>query len=227
MKFPEDPTKVTLDDAKSLCAQLRPQLQKQVHASQLSLNSKTPFRAMVLREGLAHRAADLLDGAISEFVAGRWVGGTSLVRAAIETTAVLHCLGRKTEAALAARNDDALTEFLHRGSLGSRSDDRLPQAISVLTAVDTTNKEFPGFKRSYEILSEYAHPNWCGVLGAYSDLEDKFTVSFGNTQPFSDNHHAAGIISALVVLENAYNQAGKSILDLNAAFDSGLITYDA
>lgn len=193
----------------------------------LTLKSKTPFKALVLREALIHRVSSLADGALSEFEAGRWVSGTVLVRAVVETAAVLHSLKLCVARAVQNRNDDDLTEFLRRTMVASRSETLLPEAISILTLIDKVDKEFVGFRRSYDQLSEYAHPNWCGVLGAFHEIDvDTHIASFDAfDRPEVRVGNLAALGGALVVARAVYDDCAEKIAQLNEAFDSGEIAY--
>lgn len=216
----------TIEDARQVASSFRASLPSEVAARSLTLKSNTPFKALVLREALIHRVSSIADGAISEFDAGRWVAATILVRAVVETTALLFSLNRRVSRAIREKNDDDLTEFLRRTMVGSRTEPDLPEAINVLNFIDAVEKEFPGFRRQYEELSEYAHPNWCGVLGAFSKLDrENFTVAFKAFQPIPAQTNIAGLMSALVVAEYVYNNCAVQIEALNHALETGEITY--
>jgi hypothetical protein len=47
------------------------------------------------------------------------------------------------------------------------------ESYNILTAIDHTDKAFTGYRNAYNTLSEFAHPNWPGLLGAYSKLNRK------------------------------------------------------
>ncbi len=63
----------TLEEAKTAADGFRASLPKLVDAASLTLNSRTPFKVLVLRESLLHRISSLTDGAVAEFEAGRWL----------------------------------------------------------------------------------------------------------------------------------------------------------
>jgi hypothetical protein len=218
----------TIDQARQAVEVFRSSLPHIVEARSFTLESKNPFKAMVLREAMIHRVSSLADGAVSEFQDGRWVSATVLVRAIVETTAVLHSLELCVSRALDKRNDDELTEFLRRTMVASRSEPDLPEAISVLTLIDKVDKDFPGFRRGYDQLSEYSHPNWCGALGAFSDLDQgSYTVSFAAfDRSNARSANIAGLMGALVVAQHVYNSSGLRIVQLSEAFDRRDIAYD-
>lgn len=213
----------TIDDARKFADIFRNCLPRSVEARRFTLESKNPFKAMVLRESLIHRVSMLTDGAVSEFDAERWISATVLVRATAEPTAMLHSLGRKVDHALHVRDDGGLTEFLRRSMVASRSEPDLPEAINVLTLINKVDKDFPGFRKSYDHLSEYAHPNWCGVLGAYSHLDrESHTVTFGARET---RHNVAALMAILTVAQHVYNDVGSKIAKLSEAFDRGDLRY--
>ncbi len=58
---------------------------------------------------------------------------------------------------------------MHRLSIGWKGDDEFPDMINVLTCIDQVAKRLdPDFRALYDSLSETSHPNYQGVLGAYS-----------------------------------------------------------
>ena len=43
--------------------------------------------------------------------------------------------------------------------------------MNVLTFIDRINKQFPNFRRIYDGLSEFAHPNFDGTGGSFSRID--------------------------------------------------------
>lgn len=217
----------TIDEARQAAEVFRSNLPHIVDGRSFTLESKNPFKAMVLREAMIHRVSSLADGAVSEFQDGRWVSATVLVRAIVETAAVLHSLESRVSRALDMRNDGELTEFLRRTMVASRSEPDLPEAINVLGLIDKVDRDFRGFRRAYDQLSEYCHPNWCGALGAFSELDgENRTVSFAAfDRSNARSASISGLMGALVVAQHAYNSSGLRIAQLSEAFDRRDITY--
>jgi hypothetical protein len=60
-----------------------------------------------------------------------------------------------------------LNEVLMRMLAGSRLWDDGPKALQILSCIDRMDKKVPGVRKSYDVLSEIAHPNWRGVFGMY------------------------------------------------------------
>jgi len=213
----------TIEEVRSAVDTFQACLPSKVDAASFTLKSKNPFKAMVLREGLIHRVTWLAEGAASEFAAKRWIPAAVLTRAIAEPVAVLHSLCLNVEKGLQSRDDKELTEFLRRMMVGSRVDPQFPQTINVLTLVDKVDADFPGFRQSYDQLSEYAHPNWCGVLGAFSEPDRERHVVTSN--PVEATHNTAVLMAYLVVAQHIYNRSDAPIVALSKAFDEGVITY--
>jgi hypothetical protein len=64
--------------------------------------------------------------------------------------------------------------------LGWKNDPDFPQPLNILTALDHMDKQFPGVRDRYNELSEYTHPNWCGVFGLFANIDrETYTAQFG------------------------------------------------
>ena len=143
---------------------------------------KAPFRALVLRETLFWRMHDLAQQTLLLTDHRHLLGARTLLRAGIETLALLIFLNHRISAVVARQYSffefDALTKQL---LLGSRTPGASHVAISTLTVLEKAEKEHPGLKSMYDRLSESAHPNFDGVLYTYSSSDpEKYETSFSN-----------------------------------------------
>jgi hypothetical protein len=94
--------------------------------------------------------------------------------------------------------------------LGTKIDtDVLPEAENVLNFVDRVDKKIYGFRKQYERLSEFAHPNWSGSVLLFSKPEEKYGIAH-----FGENMRAEGearfiglgnLASALDIFLLSYN----------------------
>jgi hypothetical protein len=210
----------SLESASAAADSLRSALPSEIHARVFTLRSAIPFRAAVLKEALAHRASSLADGCISEMRQSRWVNCVVLIRCIIETCALLYCLAQKISTATQAKSDQDLWAFMGRAAVGAKTIDGLPPPLNVLSMIDKVEKEFPGFRNSYDHFSEFAHPNCLGVLVAYADAQS-ISSTFGLNQEMPPETHAAGLLGILTLVQYAYNLCGRNISELNAAYESG------
>jgi hypothetical protein len=184
----------------------------------LSPDSKLPSKALRYRETLIWRMAELSRGAFDNFEKNKTACAILLTRAAVETSAGLWFLNAKLEAAVKAKAVGDLDNYLSKLVMGSRSDSALPEALNVLKFVDRVEKDVEGFRHQYEILSEFAHPNWAGTVLLYSNTDYiNLSTDFGNSIRGMDAPKRIGIINlsvALMIFEQSYN----SVADLMPAF---------
>jgi len=162
-----------LVDVKSFSEQIKKRLPDKIIAASLSHNSKLPFKAFSLREALIHRVAELSQTATTLFESNQLVPAIIMTRAVFESTAVLYWLYEKIRNVSVTRELGNIDEFLMKSLFGGRDDKSPVVGYNVLTAIDHINKKFAFYKESYDNLSSYAHPNWPGLMGAYSKLDKK------------------------------------------------------
>ncbi|MCE7534591.1 hypothetical protein [Aliivibrio fischeri] len=127
------------------------------------------FNIDCYREAVLHRFIDLCEGALLLSKSGNYVAAVVSARAAQESFAIIAYLSFKLEAFEKDHDLAELLNTMHRLSIGWKGDDEFPEMINVLTCIDKVSKMLdPEFRNLYNTLSESAHPNYQGVLGAYS-----------------------------------------------------------
>ena len=176
------------------------------------------YQAATLRELLRHRISDLAEAALPLLEQGRVVPAAILARAAAETTSLTYAFEQRVGTFLAMPDVEALRDFLASSLVGSRDSDHPVQAKNILGCVDKLDKEAPGFRKGYDALSEYAHPNWAGVLGAYGSINyADISVALGSR----DNSKGLRITALIMasVLET-FSQSYDRLADLLREFDA-------
>jgi hypothetical protein len=95
-----------------------------------------------------------------------------------------------------------------KGKATEADADDLPEAINVATFVKHVNRELPGFDEAYNLLSEFAHPNWLGVAGLYSQHdEENIRTTFGRgLHPQRGSRLARALALGLAAFEIGYNK---------------------
>lgn len=175
--------------------------------------SKLPFKALGYRETLTWRVTELAQAAIENYKQEQVAAATLLTRGAMETTAALWYLRKKVTAAINAKALGDVDDHLMRLAMGTRNWGETPAAVSVLTFVDSVDKEFKGFRVQYDSLSEVAHPNYSGTTGLFSKIDHKnFFVHFGPNAKYAQGIVMAGTGSlsvTLLIFEHCYNQLEK------------------
>lgn len=172
----------TLEEARSIAAALRAALPKEVDAVKQGIKHKTLFYLIVARESLLHRVSGLADDTFSLIDAGQNLGAAILTRSMLESTAVLGFLLRSVEVFERTNDVSALYRRVAKVVVGSRTgDEGDPVSVHVLDAIRDSDARLPvsGLMRLYENLSEYAHPNWSGLLGTFGTHESALVVRLG------------------------------------------------
>jgi hypothetical protein len=95
-----------------------------------------------------------------------------------------------------------MNDFLNRALLGWRDKKMPAQSYNILTAIDEVSETFKAFRPLYDDLSEFAHPNWSGVHGAYARINTK-DISIDLGSEFTELPVPVGL-GALVGSLNAF-----------------------
>jgi hypothetical protein len=209
----EESVEQLMNEIRERLGAIESSLPQQMDILAVSPRSKLPFKALSYRETLIWRMAELSRDAYQAFLQDRLVSAILLTRAAVETCAALWYLRRKVSSAVKEGTVGDIDSYLMRLFGGSRVDQEMPQAINVLNFVDSLEKELEGFRHQYDLLSEFAHPNWAGTTGLYSKIDqESFTVDYGaNARELHGPKHI-GVINlsvALGLFEHSYNDMGE------------------
>lgn len=215
--LPED----SFTRAKLLAQAIALSLPQKVDAAGLTLQSRLPFKATSVRETLIHRVSALASPAVALLEAGNLVAAIVLTRAVLETVAVVFSLRREVDAFLENGKVERLDDFLMACLVGSRWPDAETQARSVLTMIDHLDKQFEGYRATFDSLCEYAHPNWSGVLGSFGSIDRENHV-LHLTQRGRDSIRAIGATSlamSLNLFQHEYDDMIPSLQALNTYFE--------
>lgn len=104
-----------------------------------------------------------------------------------------------------------LDEHFHKMLVGWKEKETptFPQALNIMTALGHLEKSVPGVMASYDHLSEFAHPNWNGVAGLFSKIDQEaLTTHFGRglRNLKGNKAMAANLLNAsLLLFGEAYN----------------------
>lgn len=216
-------TSEALDEARSLSERIAASLPKQVDAAALTRNSKVPFKVLSLRELLIHRVSALASAAVSQFEQDNHLAGVVLARAVLETVAMVFELHKQLAAWLDKRDDAALDSFAMNSLMANKWPEEKHQARSILTFVNHVEKTVPGFRHSYDGLSEYTHPNWSGVLGAFGEIDYERHILLlggenGRTSAFKVG--ASALSGSLILFIHYYNDMVEMLGQLNEHYEA-------
>lgn len=208
-----------MDEIRETLERLGSKLPERVDATVVSPISKLPFKALVYREALAWRMAELGRAAFENYENDKLVSAIVLTRAAVETSAALWYLCAKIAAALDSNALGDTDEYLMKLLMGTATeasataanstDVTLPRPFKIGAFLKQVEKEIHGFSHQYGVLSEYSHPSTALVYSKH-DMHKRVT-EFGRNLRNVDNTKLIGtgnLSGALKLFEVAYRRVG-------------------
>jgi len=205
-------------------AEIRNSLPKELYAGSFTLESKLPWKAIVFRELLFHRFSDLADSAVTMYETNRTIPAFILTRAVVENTAMMYWFSTKVAEFSETKNEDAFDQFLMKGMFGGRDPESPEESYNILTAVDHIDKLYKGIRVFYNTLSEFAHPNYSGVMGSYSNLdEEKYITYLGKEHAnVSVQFGLMPLVVCLEVFIDYYNSTGLALKAINDSYEKNI-----
>jgi hypothetical protein len=133
----------------------------------LFLRSKIAWKLATYQHALLHRVVALIDGAALAWNNRCILSAILSARALMETIAVMAEFEKQIAVLLEREDLGALDALVQRGTFASRDPEWLKEfpetkAINAITYVEKFDKQLPGFKGHYDMLSERCHPNSTG-----------------------------------------------------------------
>ena len=208
-------------DLTDLISRFESSLPTRVDPAGLTLKSKIPFKALSLRELLFHRITMISRTAFNLYLDNKRVPSYILMRSAVETASLCYYIAKKIQLFVDNPNVDELDDLLVKGIAGGRDEKSEHESVNILTCVDHVDREFQDFRKQYDVLCEYAHPNYLGTLDAFGKVDrDNVWLDLGAElkmppAPF-------GLIPfffSLLIFEEQYDKLADCIDDINDYFE--------
>jgi hypothetical protein len=195
---------------------LRTSLPQSVDVAALGVRSKAPYQLLCTREAVIWRTEELARNACDALERNDFAAAAILTRAVTENAAMTWALMTVLDDR-SKYTPEQLNDRLMRFLAGSRFPEA-PKPLHVNDLLRAIEKEIPGVMGSYDSLSEIAHPNWSGVVGMYSKIDqEQFVTYFGRglDAPERTRDKIANVmLGSLGAFEFSYNR----ISDLLPAF---------
>lgn len=201
-----------LEEAKEILGNLSGLIAKSIDPELRDQPSRVPFHITYLREILGHRIVDLSEKSIALIENNQLVPAFLVIRATMESVALLYNLHEKIIAAIESTDIDTLSTFLENAALGSRNDDTDFTAQNILTALDKLERKYNGVREMYDQLSEFCHPNFAGLMASYSRLDkDNIVIILGpDNEPPMPLGDTPFVVS-LKIGEHYFQEIGKNL----------------
>jgi len=169
-----------LNESKKLLELVNGNLTDKIEAASLSHNSKLSFKALSLKELLIYRIADLSEVTLRLYEDKKNVSAIILTRSVFETSSVFYWLHKRLVSAVETQELGNIDEFFMKHLFGTDEEFIPVDRYNVLTAIDHVNKDLKDYRKCYNSLSDFAHPNWPGLMGAYGKVDrNKSTLHLG------------------------------------------------
>lgn len=152
--------------------ELRMNLTEKVEHFQYSRIAKIPLKVHSFIEIMNLRMLDFSEAAQLLLKHDKVVPAIPLIRSMFENVAITNSVIRAVELSLSTDKltndfDDLITKI----KFGTRYSDDIV-STNILTQIDKLDKQFGGVREFYDALCEFIHPNWDGVEGSYSELDE-------------------------------------------------------
>lgn len=194
--------------ARALVEQLAVARPSEVSVAALGVKQKAPYKAQVIRGALIWRTEETGRSACDLLDRDDLVAGILLTRATLEGAAIVWRLKDLIENR-SSISPGELDAKLMNMLMGSRTDVDFP-AQNILGMLDRLDKKFPGMRRGYDTLSEFAHPNFNGVARSFSKIiQNELTTEFSQrSKELHDKERLAGnyLCVALMAFIAGYNK---------------------
>lgn len=178
--------------------------------------SKTSWKVAVLSNAILFRFITLAEGAALSWNHDNYLSAVLNGRAMVETAAFYWHFVRDFERSAKVNDFGGVDDAASYGLFATRDEellrDRPELKAQILKSIDVAEKEIPGFRRHYEGLSEFCHPNSFGHRGLFSSI-DKATgiTTFQSRGGESFIHAIKCALGTSALIEVGLNRADRLI----------------
>lgn len=166
-----------MTDIQSKIDEIQSLLQDRIGHFQYSHKAKIPYKVHSLVEVMNLRMTDFCEATDILIRNNHIIPSLNLIRTLFENVAITYRVSSAMEDSLKAnRLIENFDDFMEKLSFGTRYDEEV-QSINVLTNIDKLDKNYKGFREFYDSLCEFVHPNWDGVEGSYSEINEHDKVT--------------------------------------------------
>lgn len=162
-----------MSEIQSKIEEIRLLLNDRVEHFEYSRKAKIPFKVHSFIEIMNLRMLDFCESSYLLINSNHIIPSLTLIRALFENVSVAYRISSAVDNSLnlnklTEKFDDLITKI----SLGTRYDSDV-SAINIMTNIEKLDKKYNGIKKFYDDLCEFVHPNWDGVEGSYSQLNEE------------------------------------------------------
>jgi hypothetical protein len=203
-----------IEDTKS---ELSKSLLYKIARDELNTKWKIPYKVIVIKEVNKQRVYDLLITIIQLLKTDRHIPIMMLERSIMELVSILFSFKDVLDNAIKSddftnlENEAMLLLVGYRFEIKGEDDDEIDleenakfKSKNVLGYIDKMDKHLTDYRKCYDALSEFVHPNFCGCTNSYSENDEKnFTTYFG-FDPQKDINFYVSTLKYINVVVNQY-----------------------
>ncbi len=168
-----------IEELKKFISELESDLPSEIDGKKVSKKSKLPFKLLTLVYSLRHRIIDLSKKSLSLFKDDDYLPSAILIRSIMESASLVFLTQKKIKKVVETKELREIDDFLMKGIFGGRFEDLPVKSTNILTAIDHTDKEYDNYRKMYDEMSEFVHPNWHGTFGLYCEIQSNGKISLG------------------------------------------------
>ena len=145
------------------------------------LACKPAFELEYFREAAIYRLIELAEATFILLDIGNYLSAVVTARSLDETFSVIWYLNELCAHVIKNKELVHFTKEMEQLMLDWKGQDELPEPKQILNLIDKVNKKVPGYRKHYDALSEYVHPNRNGTMGLFEKPSrvGKLKVEFG------------------------------------------------
>jgi len=171
-KFPETDPKL-VDVVNRLYAELKAKRVSAVVPSSNPIAPKVIWMVQSFIQLTIHRAVDLFEALSVSWESSKPSVAFVLARAIIENAATIFDLQDQIENHIKLGEFTKIHEAVHVRLMGGLDKESPILVPNILNAIDKADKKYKTFREHYEIMSEFAHPNYSGMHGLYGKIDQE------------------------------------------------------
>jgi hypothetical protein len=124
------------------------------------------------------RCVEFIEGGYAEFRAGRCLAAQACARANYENVASFCDFAKKLLPLLEVGDHSAIQDFVNKRAFWTRIPSILAEhgddilAVNIVTQIDAMNKKYPEFRKAYDHLSDFVHPNGMGAVVHFVSIDN-------------------------------------------------------
>jgi hypothetical protein len=215
---PNDEMYEHIDDINRAIADVRSHLTDEIKID-LELSHLSVFvDAQRYLQAHVRRALMFLDGGLHALEGGYGLVAISCVRSVYESTACIYDFSERFFKIAETKDLLAMERFVHERSLAIKFEDFRPDSDyhnfkpqSIMTYLDKLGEEVPGARRTYEQLSEAAHPNAFGAILYFERVNNGIAR-------YSNGNDELDIYGLLVVAGSLFSCIRRELLGFLSAY---------